>query len=95
MDTKEKYLPIGSIVMLKGASKSLMIIGYAAKDTRPEAENKIYDYIGAVFPEGILDFSQIPMFNHDQIDKIIYMGLENEEQKKFVEELKVHIDNGE
>ena len=45
-------LPLGSVVLLNGGTKKIMVIGYCMKT--PEDENKIYDYCGGVFPEGVL-----------------------------------------
>lgn len=83
---REKYLPVGTVVMLKNASKRVMVIGFCIV---PENDpDKLYDYLGCVYPEGIMDADQNLMFNHDQIDKIYHMGLEDEEEKVFKAELK-------
>ena len=40
----KKYLPLGSVVLLKGAKKKLMINGYATIDIKKK--DKVYDYSG-------------------------------------------------
>jgi len=45
----EKYLPLGSIVLLKGAKKRLMIYGRKQKEADTD---EIWDYIGCLYPEG-------------------------------------------
>lgn len=82
----EKYLPIGSVVLLKGAKKRLMITGYSiiAKDNL----GKIYDYSGCLYPVGFLSSDQTAVFNHDQIDKIFAIGYSDDEQKQFIQTLK-------
>ena len=82
---KEKYLPIGTVVMLKGGSKRLMITGFCS--VANDDKNTIYDYSGCMYPEGFLSSDQTALFNHDQIDKIYYMGLSDDEDKKFKESL--------
>lgn len=77
----QKYLPIGSVVMLKGGSKRVMISGFCTTST--EEQNKIYDYSGCMFPEGFLSSEQTALFNHDQIEKIYFIGLNDEEEKQF------------
>ena len=45
----EKYLPIGTVVMLKGGEKRAMITGFCSvSEDDPE---KIYDYNGCLYPE--------------------------------------------
>ena len=41
---KEKYLPIGSVVRLKGATKRIMIVGYLA--VRHEEPDIVYTNSG-------------------------------------------------
>ncbi len=77
----EKYLPIGTVVMLKGGSKRLMITGFCSMPT--DDKNKMFDYSGCMYPEGVLSSDQTALFNHDQIDKIYYMGYVDDEEKKF------------
>ncbi len=86
MEIGEKYLPIGTVVKLEGGIKRVMITGYCFK-TENDSEN-LWDYIGCLYPEGILVASQLACFNHSQIEKIYYKGLENDEEKEFVENLK-------
>lgn len=82
----EKYLPIGTVVMLKGGSKRLMITGFCSIPT--SEKNTIYDYAGCLYPEGFLSSDQAALFNHDQIEKIYYTGLIDEEEKIFKSNLK-------
>jgi len=82
---KEKYLPIGSVVLLKGAKKRIMVIGFAAQSK--ETGDKIFDYMGCLYPEGILSSEQNLLFDHDQIDKIFYMGYSDEEEKELKNKL--------
>lgn len=85
---KEKFLPIGTIVLLKDGQKKIMITGYL-----PVSKNKtVYDYSACLFPEGIISSSQTAVFNHDQIAEIIQEGYSNEETTKFVEALKQYIE---
>lgn len=85
MEIGEKFLPIGTVVMLKGGTKRVMIIGFCAV----EGQNKeIYDYSGCLYPEGVLSSNELCLFNHDQIDKVYHLGLTDEEEKEFQEGLK-------
>lgn len=86
MDQNEKYLPIGTVVMLKGGTKRIMITGFSAIEGNEE--KKIWDYSGCLFPEGILVLGQAALFNHSQIEKIEYMGYIDDEEKEFKLKLK-------
>lgn len=84
---EEKYLPIGTVVMLKGGSKRVMIAGFCAMDGSDAT--KMWDYSGCMYPEGFLSSTQTCLFNHDQIEKVYHLGLaEDEEEKEFKNKLK-------
>mgnify|MGYP000010790680 CR=1 FL=1 len=83
----EKYLPIGTVVMLKGGTKRVMISGFCAIDG--ENVKNMYDYSGCVYPEGFLTSTQTCLFNHEQIEKVYHMGLlDDEEETNFNNKLK-------
>lgn len=88
----EKYLPIGSVVLLKGAKKRLMITGFYVK-AKTGDDDTIYDYSGCLYPEGVISSDENCVFNHDQIDKIYFLGYVDEEEKKFKEDLIKAINN--
>lgn len=78
---EEKFLPIGTVVLLKNATKRIMIIGFCAMTK--EQEGKIFDYCGCIYPEGLISSSQTCMFDHSQIEKIFFKGFEDEEEAEF------------
>lgn len=82
---KEKYLPIGTVVLLKGGRKRAMITGFCS--VAQEDQEKIYDYSGCVYPEGYLSSNQVCLFDHDQIEKIFFVGYEDEEEVAFKDKL--------
>ena len=92
---KERFLPIGTVLLLKGGKKEVMITSYCifpAKVQKPNGEAieggpKLYEYGGCVYPEGILDSNMACAFNHDQIEKIYFVGYKDEEEKQFKEKL--------
>lgn len=79
-----ELLPIGSIVLLEGAEKKLMIFGVG--QTQLE-ENKDFDYIGVVYPEGNMGEGSQFLFNHSDIEEVIFRGYEDEERESFLEML--------
>lgn len=87
---KEKFLPIGSVVLLKNAKKRIMVTGFAAKGK--ETGDKVFDYIGCLFPEGVISSDKNLLFNHDQIDKLYYIGYSDNDEKEFKQKLKEYIE---
>ena len=79
-----ELLPIGSIVLLEGAEKKLMIFGVG--QTQLE-ENKDFDYIGVVYPEGNMGEGSQFLFNHSDIEEIVFRGYEDEGRDNFLEML--------
>ena len=80
-----KFLPIGTVVLLKGAKKRLMITGFCSFDE--EKKDKAYDYTGCLYPEGIITSKQMALFNHSQIEKVFYLGYSDNEEKEFKQKL--------
>ena len=77
-------LPIGSVVMLKEATKALMIVGTMQQD---EAGNK-YDYISVIFPEGYINSETFFLFNNEDIVDVKFIGYINAESQTYAELLK-------
>ena len=82
---EEKLLPIGTVVMLKGGTKKVMITGFCV--ISEDNQSKIYDYCGCLYPEGYVAADKNLLFDHSQIDKIYYTGLIDEEEKEFKKQL--------
>jgi len=80
-----KYLPIGSVVVLAGGDKKLMIYGRRQKDT---AKDREFDYVGCPYPEGNISPKATFLFNHQDIKWIHYLGLCDEEEEALVERLR-------
>ncbi|MBU5322481.1 DUF4176 domain-containing protein [Sarcina ventriculi] len=75
-----ELLPLGSIVILKGGFKKLMIIGRKIV----QGENKeFYDYLGCLYPEGDIGDEYKFVFNNKDVDKVIFRGYEDEEDEVF------------
>ena len=85
----EKYLPIGTVVMLKGGKKRVMITGFCSISDNDKT--KVFDYSGCLYPEGFLSSNQTLLFNHDQIDKVFYLWLSDDEEKEFKQKLNAMI----
>lgn len=86
IDKYEKYLPLGSVVSINKATKRVMIIGYRIVSI--ETGDKIWDYVGAVYPEGLISSKFNLLFNHSDISRIYAIGYSDEEQKEYAKVLK-------
>ena len=78
-------LPIGSVVLLKDGEQRLMIIGIMQTDAG--GSGKDYDYMGVLFPEGHIGEGFQYLFNHEDINEIIFRGFEDAERYEFLERL--------
>jgi len=85
MEIGEKYLPVGTVLMLKGGSKRVVITGFCS--TPNDDLERIFDYSGCLYPEGYLSSDQVCLFDHEQIETVYHMGLVDEEEKTFKEAL--------
>lgn len=83
---KKSLLPIGSVVLLKGGEKRLMICGRIQTDV---ATGITYDYSACYYPDGILNSKELFMFNNENIQKLFFVGFQDGEElafKKFIQE---------
>lgn len=83
-------LPIGSIVLLKGGVKRIMVFGI--KQTNDE-NNQEYDYIGVLYPEGNLGGDYQYLFNQEDIEEVIFKGFEDDERGTFLDALQKFYDD--
>lgn len=81
------YLPIGSIVLLEGGVKRLMVVGVMEAVNVGEEQKEEYDYIGVLYPEGFISASSLLLFNHNQIRKVVHRGYEDEERESFLKRI--------
>lgn len=89
MNGKDRFIPIGSVVLLKDAKVKVMIIGFAAVE---HGKNKIWDYIGCAYPIGVVNSENNLLFDADKIDKVIALGYSDEEDKTFRKGLEVNLE---
>jgi len=87
----EKLLPLGSVVLLKGANKRVMVIGRVetARD-----EDRVYDYAGCLYPEGLLDSESVYFFDQDDISILYFVGFQDLEELRFRAEVLGTLDEG-
>ncbi len=84
----KSMLPIGSVVLLKGGQKRLMIVGRIQTDV---ATGTTYDYSGCYYPEGMINSKELFMFNNDNIQKLFFIGFQDEEEIEFRKVIDQHL----
>lgn len=75
------FLPLGSIVILKGAMKKLMIVNRASV-----VNNKYFDYGAILYPEGMID-ENVAYFNGKDIVKVVSEAYTDDDDALMVEQL--------
>ena len=85
MTEKSEILPIGTVCILKNIKKKIMIIGYLSR--LQKFPNKINDYLGCLYPEGIISTDKNLLFNRSDIEKVIFKGLIDEEYNSVVDKI--------
>ena len=87
MDIKERFLPIGTVVVLNGGSKKVMITGFCS--VAEDSPDKMWDYRGCPYPEGVLASEGVALFDHSQIQEVVHIGFENPESIDMSDKLNI------
>lgn len=80
----KKFLPIGSVVLLKNSQKRIMIVGVKQKQVDSE---KVWDYRACLYPEGILNPDRLYLFDSEQIERLYFIGFQDGEGLAFLDKL--------
>ena len=78
-----KLLPVGSVVLLTGAKRRLVIIGVRQTDNNTDTE---YDYMGVLYPVGNMG-EERSLFNDVDIAERVFIGYSDPERESFLEQL--------
>lgn len=80
---EKHFLPLGSLVRLKGGKRKLVIIGI----NQIGSDNKNYDYSSCMYPYGYLNSDELFLFNNENIEEVIYKGYVDKELEDYYEDL--------
>ena len=78
MENKKNYkdlLPIGSVVGLEDTDPYILICG---RIVCAEGDERIYDYTGCLYPEGIGREDELVFFDREAIDRVYFIGYQDE-----------------
>ena len=81
----EELLPVGSIVKIRFSKNKYMILGYYVSDL--ETKEK-YEYVAVEYPIGLININDVSGFPAKYVKKVLYRGLETENSKEFLINLK-------
>ena len=81
-----QYLAIGTVVMLKGEGKKVMVIGYFGQDS----QGHNVDYMGVVYPQGYLSEDAIVGFDQNEVIQVLHEGYKDLEQERFFNQLRAY-----
>lgn len=84
-----ELLPVGSIVLLKGAKRKVVIIGFGAIE---EGSSEVWDYLGAAYPIGVISSNKNLLFNRNQIEKVVFTGYVDSEDIELRKEINESIE---
>lgn len=82
---KIDYLPLGSLVIVRGNYKKIMIIARGML-TKIGNAVKYFDYGAVNYPEGLLS-ADIIYFNHKDINQIVFTGYEDNDNTLMVQNI--------
>lgn len=71
MIAKEDWLPVGSVVMVEGALRPLMVAGVMALDGKT---NRYWDYVGVPYPEGRAGSDEGYFFDKGMVERLCQLG---------------------
>ena len=82
---KINYFPLGSVVIVRGGVKKMVIIARALA-VEIEGQPKVFDYAGCFYPEGLIG-DQLMYFNHADIAKSVFEGYSDDDNELMVENI--------
>ncbi|MBQ4233249.1 MAG: DUF4176 domain-containing protein [Lachnospiraceae bacterium] len=80
----KNLLPIGSVVKLTQGERLVMICG---RIVVPENSTDIYDYIGCLYPEGVVGENEMMFFNRDSIETLHFIGFQDTQELTYRSEI--------
>ena len=86
---KIDYIPLGSVVYLKGGIKKLLVVARAI-NVENGGKQYFFDYGGVLYPEGITG-NQLAYFNHEDIGSVFFRGCDDEENRGMTEAINKYV----
>ncbi len=77
----KNLLPVGSVVRLTGGERRLMICGRVL--CKSGDDSTIYDYVGCLYPQGMVSSSGMYFFQRDAIEDVFFIGFQDKEEMEY------------
>ena len=74
------FLPIGTVVVVKGGAKRKLAIIARGLATKIDDKMKFFFYGGCFYPEGLIG-AKLLYFNREDIEDVVYLGYSDENDK--------------
>ena len=90
MNKMINYVPLGSIVLLKGGAQKLLVISRAI-NVKHEGKTFFFEYGGVPYPDGLIS-DQMAYFNHENISKVVFEGYKDVDNENMVENINRYLE---
>ena len=79
----DELLPLGSVISLVGeVEQRFLVIGYY-----PEDDEKSYDYLLTLYPQGMFEIPYMVMANSEMIESVCVKGFANEASREMLSDI--------
>lgn len=85
MKEKVDFLPLGSVVIIRGGVKKFVIVARALK-LNVNGKAHFFDYAACSYPEGMMG-DRLMYFQHSEISKVVFEGFVDEDEKMMCDNI--------
>ena len=87
---KVDYLPLGSVVLVRGEKRKFMIVGRGLL-VNLKGMRRYFDYGGCLYPEGMIGDSMV-YFNHADIETVFAKGYADKENDMILNNINSYLE---
>lgn len=80
-----KVFPIGSVVKCRNVKFPVVIIGRGQMTRKQNGETGYLDYSAVIYTTGFTNSDQLILFNHEDIEELLYEGYRDKNEDEFAE----------
>jgi hypothetical protein len=82
---KINFLPLGSVVLVRGGVRKIMIVARAVV-LDYEGEQTYFDYGACAYPEGLMG-DAVLYFNHEDLNRVVFSGFSDDDDELMTENI--------